>query len=95
MEVEGAAEGAAASLQLQLTGTDLQIDGDDPEGRQIAVTLYLHATALLRVEQELTLLNDLYSTAHDLTYEAAPLNLTSFFETTTADRLCGRCWRSA
>ena len=82
MEVEGAAEGAAASLQLQLTGTDLQIDGDDPEGRQIAVTLYLHATALLRVEQELTLLNDLYSTAHDLTYEAAPLNLTSFFETT-------------
>ena len=36
MEVEGALEGSAASLQLQLTGTDFQIDGDDPEGRQIA-----------------------------------------------------------
>lgn len=80
MEVEGAAEGAAASLQLQMTGTDLQIDGDDPEGRQIAVTLYLHATALLREEQDLTLLSDLYSTAYDLTYEAAPLALTGFCE---------------
>ena len=47
MEIEGAAEGAVPSLQLQLTGTDLQIDGDDPEGRQIAVTLYFHATALM------------------------------------------------
>lgn len=81
MEVEGAAEGAAASVQLQLTGTDLQIDGDDPEGRQIAVTLYLHATALLREEQELTLLNDLYSTAYETEYEAALLNLNSFCET--------------
>lgn len=81
MEVEGAAEGAAASMQLQLTGTDLQIDGDDPEGRQIAVTLYIHATALLREEQDLTLLSDLYSTAYDMTYEAAPLALTSFCET--------------
>ena len=79
MEVEGAVEGSAASLQLQLTGTDLQIDGDDPEGRQIAVTLYLHATALLREEQELTLLSDLYS----MTYEAAPLNLTGFRENLT------------
>ena len=83
MEVEGAAEGAAARLQLQLTGTDLQIDGDDPEGRQIAVTLYLHATALLREERELTLLSDLYSTAYDMTYEAAPLNITSFCEDLT------------
>lgn len=80
MEVEGALEGSAASLQLQLTGTDFQIDGDDPEGRQIAVTLYLHATALLREEQELTLLSDLYSTAYDMTYDAAPLNITSFCE---------------
>ena len=81
MEIEGVPEGADPSLQLQLTGTDLQIDGDDPEGRQIAVTLYLHATALLREEQELTLLNDLYSTAYDMTYDAAPLALTGFFET--------------
>lgn len=83
MEVEGAAEGSAASLQLQLTGTDLQIDGDDAEGRQIAVTLYFHATALLREEQDLTLLNDLYSTAYDASYEASPLTLTSFCETLT------------
>ncbi len=80
MEVEGAVEGSDASLQLQLTGTDLQIDGDDPEGRQIAVTLYIHATALLREEQDLTLLSDLYSTAYDMTYEAAPLSITSFCE---------------
>lgn len=80
MEVEGVTEGAAAAMQLQLTGTDFQIDGDDPEGRQIAVTLYLHATALMREEQDLTLLSDLYSTAYDMTYEAAPLSLTSFCE---------------
>ena len=78
MEVEGAAEDAVASLRLQLTGADVQIDGDDPEGRQIAVTLYLHATAMLREERNLTLLNDLYSTAYDMTYEAAPLNFTAF-----------------
>ncbi len=81
MEVEGASEGAAASLQMQLTGTDFQIDGGDAEGRQIAVTLYLHASALLREERELTLLSDLYSTAYDMTYEAAPLSLTGFCET--------------
>lgn len=77
MEVEGAAEEAEASVQLVLTGTDLQIDGGDDEGREIAVTLYLHATALLREERTLTLLNDLYSTAYDLTYDASPLPLTS------------------
>ena len=71
LEVEGAAEGAVASVMLQLTGTDLQIDGGDPEGRQIAVTLYLHATALLRQEQEVTLLSDLYSTAYDVAYDAS------------------------
>ena len=83
MEVEGASEGAAPSVHLQLTGTDLQIDGDDPEGRQIAVTLYLHATALLREERELTLLSDLYSTAYEVAYEAEPLNLTSYWESFT------------
>ena len=81
MEVEGASESACPSLQLQLTGTDIQIDGDDAEGRRFSVTLYLHATALLREERELTLLSDLYSTAYDMTYEAAPLALTGFFET--------------
>ena len=78
MEVEGAAEGAEPTVQLQLTGVDLQVDGGDAEGREIAVTLYLHATALLRQSQEITLLSDLYSTAYDLTYDAAPLEFTSF-----------------
>ena len=78
MEVEGAPEGAEPTVQLQLTGADLQVDGGDAEGREIAVTLYLHATALLRQTQELTLLSDLYSTAYDLTYDAAPMELTSF-----------------
>lgn len=81
MEVEGASEGAAATVQLQLTGADFQIDGADDEGRQIAVTLYFHAVALLRTEEELTLLNDLYSTVYEVAYEAAPLNLTSFCDT--------------
>ena len=83
MEVEGAAEGCTPSLRLQMTGTDLQIDGDDAEGRQIAVTLYLHATALLREEQDVTLLNDLYSTSYETSYEAEPLSVTGFFETFT------------
>lgn len=73
MEVEGAAEDHTADVQIQLTGTDLQLDSDDDEGRQIAVTLYFHATALLRQEQELTLLGDLYSTAYDMSYEAVPV----------------------
>ena len=81
MEIEGAAEGCVPSLRLQLTGADLQIDGDDAEGRQIAVTLYLHATALLREEQELTLLSDLYSTSFETSYEATPLTVTGFYET--------------
>ena len=82
MEIEGAAEEAVASVQLQLTGTDFQIDGADDEGRQIAVTLYFHAVAMLREETDVTLLGDLYSTAYDVAYEAAPLNLTSFCEST-------------
>lgn len=81
MEAEGAAENAAVLLRLQMTGMELRLDGDD--GRRISVSLYLHATALLRQEQELTLLSDLYSTMYDMTYEAAPLNLTTRCETLT------------
>ena len=80
MEVEGAAEGAEPTVQLQLTGADLQVDGADAEGREIAVTLYLHATALVRQTQEVSILSDLYSTAYDLTYDAAPLELTCLRE---------------
>ena len=83
MEAEGTGEGAMASVQLQLTGSDFQIDGDDPEGRQVAVTIYCHASAMLRQERELTLLQDLYSTAYDMTYDASPLVLTGFWEPMT------------
>ena len=58
-----------------------QVDEDDPEGRQLGVTLYLHATALLRQERELTMLTDLYSTACDLRCEVSPLSTISFLET--------------
>ena len=80
MEVEGAAEGAEPAVRLQLTGAELQIDGADAGGREIAVTLYLHATALVRQSREVAILSDLYSTAYDLTYDAAPLELTCFRE---------------
>jgi len=84
MEVEGAAENSDVLIQLQFTGSDIQVgNAADQEGRQIAVTLYLHATALLREEQELTLLSDLYSTAYDLTYEASPIQLTEYAEPLT------------
>jgi len=79
MESEG--NGEEPDLQLQLTGADLHISGEDPEGRRIAVTLYLHATALLRQQQEVMLLSDLYSTAYEAQYEAAPVTLTAFHET--------------
>ncbi|MCI6055658.1 DUF3794 domain-containing protein [Dysosmobacter sp.] len=78
MEVDGAAEGTEAAVRLQVTGADMQIDGGDAEGRDIAVTLYLHAAALLRQERDISLLSDLYSTAYDLSYEASPLTLTGF-----------------
>ena len=83
LEVEGAGEGAEPTVFLQLTGADAQVDGGDDEGREIAVTLYLHATALLRESRELTLLTDVYSTAYDLTYDAAPLELTGFYQQLT------------
>lgn len=83
MEVEGAAETAAASVSLQLTGSDVQTGGADQEGRRIPVTLYVHAMAVVREERELTLLSDLYSTAYELTYEAEPLLLSDFSGTLT------------
>ena len=83
MEAEDGAEETTAEFRLQLTGADLQIGGDDPDGRQISTALYLHATAFLYREQEITLLEDLYSTAYNTTYDAAPLELTSFREAMT------------
>lgn len=77
MEISGASETAAVSVQLQFTGMDVQISGgSDQEGRRMAVTLYLHAVATMRQEENVCLLSDLYSTAYDVAYEAEPLSLT-------------------
>ncbi len=79
MEVEGASESAEILLQIQLTGTDIQVgNAADQEGRQLAVTLYFHVTALLQEEQNVTMLTDLYSTAYELNYEAAPVQITDY-----------------
>ena len=77
LEVNGVSPTAQISAQLQFTGTDIQISGSaDQDGRRIAVTLYLHAVVLLRQEQTVALLKDLYSTTYDLAYEAEPVMLT-------------------
>lgn len=84
MEAEGAAENAAVRVELQFTGIDVQVGGGaDQEGRQITVTLYLHAVAFLRQEQTVTFLSDLYSTAYDVGYEAEPVQITDCAETIT------------
>ncbi|MCI2058859.1 MAG: DUF3794 domain-containing protein [Oscillibacter sp.] len=83
MEVEGADENASVSVQLQFTGTDIQVGNSGQDGRQIMVTLYLHAVAILRREETLTLLCDLYSTTYDLSYEVEPVLLTDFSEPLT------------
>ena len=81
METEGVCEGALSHVQLQLTGSDIQMDGGDPEGRDLAVTLYVRATALLRQEVELNMLHDLYSTRYDLSYDAEPMTFTALYDT--------------
>lgn len=79
MEVENAAESADVQMQIQLTGADVQVGSSaDQDGRQIAVTLYFHATALVQEEQTATMLTDLYSTAYELNYEAAPVQVTDY-----------------
>ena len=83
METAEGAEDAACEVRLQLTGADLQISGDDPDGRRIAVAIYFHATAFLHREQDIVLLEDLYSTSYNTAYDAAPLTLTTFSETMT------------
>ena len=74
MEVESGGEHTTVSLSLQLTGAEIQLTGE-AEDRQISVTLYLYAAAQLRESFALTLLSDLYSTAWETTYEAAPLSI--------------------
>jgi len=81
MELDGEAENAEVDLRICLTGIDIQIDGEDPEGRQMDVTVYFHATALVYQEQELMLLRDFYSTAYETAYEACPMEFLHMRET--------------
>jgi hypothetical protein len=74
MEAEPLSEQAAVSLALQITGAEIQLTGE-ADDRQIGVTLYLHAAAQLRENVSMTLLCDLYSTAWETSYEAAPLSI--------------------
>ena len=83
MEIAEGTEEDACEVQMQPTGADIQISGDDPEGRQLSVTIYFHAATFLHREQEITLLEDLYSTSYNTSYDAAPLELTAFRETMT------------
>ena len=83
MEMDSAGENAQVSVRLRMTGTDIQIDGADDEGRQLAVTIYCRAMALLREPREITLLTDLYSTAYELRMEPCQLNLCTMFSTVT------------
>lgn len=79
LEAEDTAESAVCQTMLQLTGADFQLGGDGGEdGHEVSVTLYLHAWATLREDQELLLLTDLYSTVYDLEYEAAPVSFSDF-----------------
>ena len=81
LDAEDVGEGADAQVALQLTGADLQISGEDPEGRTVAVTLYVHTTAYLHQHQEVSLLKDLYSTKYQTEYEARSLQLTEVRDT--------------
>ena len=76
LDAEGVGEGAAAQVSLQLTGSDFQLSGEDPEGKTVAVTLYVHTTAYLHQHQEVSLLKDLYSTLYQTCYEAQSLQVT-------------------
>ncbi|MBR0282880.1 MAG: DUF3794 domain-containing protein [Oscillibacter sp.] len=75
LDVDDAPEDSPVSVRVTLSGSDIQLDGADPDGREIAVTLYLEALAIVRREMEIDLLRDLYSTAFETRYDAAPLTL--------------------
>ncbi|MBQ9521657.1 MAG: DUF3794 domain-containing protein [Oscillospiraceae bacterium] len=83
MDVEDVPEDSPVSVQITLNGADIQIDGGDPDGREIGVTLYLEALAAVRREMELELLRDLYSTAWETRYDAAPLTVVEAWERQT------------
>lgn len=70
------ADGATmATVQLLVSGCDIQMDGADPEGRLLSMTLYAQAVAMVRQEQSWTLLHDMYSTQYDVSYETTMLTV--------------------
>ena len=83
LDVEDAPEDSPVSVRVTLSGSEIQLDGADPDGREIAVTLYLEAFAIVRREMELELLRDLYSTAFETRYDAAPLAFIEAWERQT------------
>ena len=82
-DAEDIPEDAPVSVRVTLNGADIQLDGADPDGREIAVTLYLDAFAVSRRETELEILRDFYSTAFETSYDAAPLNIVEAWERQT------------
>lgn len=83
LEIAEAPEDAPASVRVTLSGADIRLDGGDPDGREIEVTLYLDAFAVVRREWELELLRDFYSTAFRTRYDAAPLAAVEAWESRT------------
>ena len=47
MEFDAISENAEVSLGLNLSGTDIQIDGGDPEGRQFSIMLYFRFKTII------------------------------------------------
>ena len=80
LELEEPMEDGRCTVTVEIGGTDLRI-GEG--GHTVEVTLYCHAQGLVRREKEVTLLRDLYSTAHGLEYQSAPLRLADHVDTVT------------
>ena len=80
MEMEQASEEAQVTVELQMTGVDIQIDGSDEEGRDITLTLYYHAMAVAREQSKIMLLNDLYSTLYPCSYDAEQIFVCPYYE---------------
>ena len=79
LEMARILEETPAASNLRLT---VRMSGAAPRRLCRAINARLEAGRQLRMEtmreeRELTLLSDLYSTAYDMTYEAAPLTITS------------------
>lgn len=78
METADQSEDTGAEVYLQLTGSDFQISSEMTDGRLISATLYLRASAFFYRKCEAVLLEDLYSTVYNTSYEASPVEWVSF-----------------